>query len=156
MADPNPFSEYFAAVERCEDEIRARREALSEMRDEIGIKLLRTGYSLRRINEFLGTKNPNWLYAACSKRGLGTPGKVREHAKADGPTITLTPIDGGYIAEAKGTAESATFTWDEDAEAYTPSDVIATRGSDMHRAVRGFGRGLLPFPYKGSKNPETS
>lgn len=147
----NPFDKWRADMEEFEERARQERAVLHARRDDIGISLLKEGRNVRQINEMLGIKNPNWLYDACARRGLGTPSAVRKEALATMalPTLDIVPVPDGYRVTAIQSEEHALMTWDERAGAYTPSDVKTEPGSELHKMVRAFGRGTLPFPYPG-------
>ena len=145
----NPFADNLRAFEDLEETTRERRALLHAEREEIAIELLRDGHTVRAINEWLGTSNPNWIYTACASRGLGTPGQVRASGLKDAsrPSLVYGRSPGGYRVTVTRTDESAVFTWDVEAGAYVPSEVNVSRGSELYHVVRKFGRGLLPFPY---------
>lgn len=153
MSDENPFKEYQADFRAFERETRERRAELHRRRDDIAIDLLRTGMTVAEINKLIGTTSPTWIYDACKVRGLGTPGEVRAMSAPE-QEFTMTPTETGYRVVANTTRESAVFTWMSEAGGYTPSEVNAARGSNLHGIVKRFGRGLLPFPFTPPKNPQ--
>ena len=145
----NPFQEWRNALDAFETDVRERRAEMHEARDDIAVELLKEGHAVKKILEWYGTKNPNWIFTACANRGLGTPAQIRREA-LDNPnreTLVRKRVPGGYLVTDTGTEEEATFIWEPEAGAYTPKDTNVNRGSELHDVVKRFGAGLLPFPY---------
>lgn len=155
-SNENPFKDYLSDLAAFEAKVRRDRAVLHARKEDIAIDLLKQGHTVRTINGWLGTKNPNWIYEACTQRGLGTPGQVRERALADSSLHPLqtSPVPGGYLVTSPRTDEQATFIWEPEANAYAPKDSRVVRGSALYDVVRRFGQGLLPFPYDPD-NPTT-
>ena len=132
-----------------ETDMQERRAEMHEARDNIAVELLKEGHPINKIIEWCGSKNVTWLYDACKRRGLGTPGRVRKEAREnpDRETLVKKRVPGGYLVTDPYTGEEVTFIWEPEADAYAPKDASFTRGSELHGIVKRFGAGLLPFPY---------
>ena len=143
------FDELQRELDKLEEDYRLARADINHKREEIAIEMLHKGYTVKRINSLAGTTNPNWVYTACEKRGLPTPGQIRASAQAaqEEGSLTVTEVKGGYSVTSNDGEEYATFTWLVEAGAYSVSRHKVKPGGRLAEVVRAYGKGLLPFPY---------
>lgn len=140
------------------DRFKEEKQRIAFERNKEAVRLIRRGVKISRVGELSRSTALNWIYDAMREAGELTP-LERKRLGLNNPRILGVLRDrerGIYRLDTAdtGTDEYAVLEWNPKGEFYKVTDSELVAGSDLQRACRRLGAGLLPHPYNPNEAVE--
>lgn len=156
--EDNIFDDLNLQYQEAFDRFKEEKERITFEKKKEAVRLIRRGVKISRVGELANTNALNWIYEAMREAGELTP-LERKRLGLNNPRILGVLRDrerGIYRLDTADTGadEYAVLEWQPRGEFYKVTDSVLVAGSDLQRACRRLGAGLLPHPYNPDEAAE--